>query len=325
MYKEILKYLKDNDNGKFIELNVNDLSIPFDVLFDKLKELETAGRLIIEPSKPRVVDGDIILTHDKSSKLKAKILLPGCEYLESLNVTQKTLKKIPKDKKLKHVSDLISEIRNWTIFERSKVENFIERAKDIVSYIDGSSSPFIAQIDVFSTKNLINKIIVEDWNDKMLTVLNKLKNKIDFEEQDIDNLNQDLIVYVSQTRIEELKSIESNKFHLIKLIQLCKELNDAYRLRNYYTVGMLVRTLINHVPPIFSQTNFDSVVNQYKSNGNTKSFKESMEHLEKSSRKIADSYVHSIVRNQEILPTETQIDFRQGLDVLLGEIVRVLK
>ena len=48
--------------------------------------------------------------------------------------------------------------------------------------------------------------------------------------------------------------------------------------------------------------------------------------LEKSSRKIADSYLHTQIRkNESSLPTETQINFKNDLDVLLQEIERKIK
>jgi hypothetical protein len=47
-----------------------------------------------------------------------------------------------------------------------------------------------------------------------------------------------------------------------------------------------------------------------------------MTNLDKSSRKIADSYLHTHIRNKETLPNKTQINFKYDLDVLLQEIVR---
>lgn len=84
---------------------------------------------------------------------------------------------------------------------------------------------------------------------------------------------------------------------------------------------MLIRAIIDHVPPIFGATNFQNV---YSQNG-TKSFKQHMEHLDKSSRKIADSYLHGHIRNKESLPNNTQVNFSQDIDVLLAEICRILK
>jgi len=86
-------------------------------------------------------------------------------------------------------------------------------------------------------------------------------------------------------------------------------------------VPVLVRAILDHVPPIFGQVTFQQVAGQH----GTKSFKETMAHLENVSRKIADSVLHTAVRRRESLPNSTQIDFRNQLDVLLGEVVRVLR
>lgn len=131
-------------------------------------------------------------------------------------------------------------------------------------------------------------------------------------------------VYVDLTRIKEIKEIKdliSPKFDVIKLIELCEELNQAYRTRNFITIPMLIRAIIDHVPPIFNKNNFNEVTSQYGS----KSFKDSMTHLDNSLRKIADSLIHNQIRNKETLPSHTQIDFKADLDVLLSEILRILK
>lgn len=328
IYKRILSYLSENDNGEFID--ITHLDNDFKFLKDKARELATSNYIKIASSGFYAVgyrNGEATTygSHENLKKLKAKILLEGHKYLKTLITSKSEQSKISKEKKLEALNGLIYELRSQLGYDINKVENFIEKASDIISYIDGVDSIYISEIKLVSTKELMNKILVSDWDDRLINTLEKLKHKIDFEEEDDQLVNQNNSVYVSQIRIEELKKIKNENFDLIKLVKLCEELNDAYRLENYYTVGMLVRTVMNHVPPIFSQPNFDSVVNQYKSNGNVKSFRESMEHLEKSNRKIADSYVHSIVRNQEVLPTAIQVDFRQGLDVLLGEIVRILK
>jgi len=85
---------------------------------------------------------------------------------------------------------------------------------------------------------------------------------------------------------------------------------------------MLLRSIINHVPPIFGCKTFSEVVNNYKGSG---SFKHSMEYLEISLRKIADSYLHIPIRKKESLPNLTQVDYSSDLDILLAEICRLLK
>jgi hypothetical protein len=105
------------------------------------------------------------------------------------------------------------------------------------------------------------------------------------------------------------------------LIQICDELNSNWINRNYFTVGLLVRTILNHVPPVFGQfTTFDQVQSQY---GGV-SFKKSIKALNESLRGIADGYNHQLIRRKEALPSPQQIDFKPNIDVLLSEIVSIL-
>jgi hypothetical protein len=85
----------------------------------------------------------------------------------------------------------------------------------------------------------------------------------------------------------------------------------------------LTRALLDHVPPIFGKQSFAEVANNYGGGG--KSFRESMLHLERSARNIGDAHLHIQIRNSESLPTSTQVNFSNDIDVLLAEIVRVLR
>ena len=168
----------------------------------------------------------------------------------------------------------------------------------------------------------------EEYADKWLEVIGEAKHKVDFLINQIDLLpesdnGKDAIEanYVDPSRIEELKKIQSMDFDLTRLTHQCEELNDASNKGNPYSVILLVRAIIDHIPPIFQKGNFQEVANNY----GPKSFKESMERLDKSSRKIADSGLHQQIRRKETLPNKTQVNFSNDLDVLLAEIVRILK
>lgn len=128
--------------------------------------------------------------------------------------------------------------------------------------------------------------------------------------------------YVDPTRINELQGLNPSSFDVSKLIRLCEELNICYNNECYHATGMLLRTILDHVPPVFSCGTFAEVANNYSG---SKSFKDAMKYLQESSRKISDSYLHTQIRKQEILPNKTQINFSANLDLLLSEIVRVLK
>ena len=129
--------------------------------------------------------------------------------------------------------------------------------------------------------------------------------------------------YVDPDRLSELRAIKSEKFDLAKLICLCDELNECFARELYFATAMLVRAILDHIPPILESKSFAQITNSY--NKGTKSFKQSMEHLENSSRKIADAHLHSQIRSKEVLPNKTQVNFASDLDVLLAEIVRALK
>lgn len=126
--------------------------------------------------------------------------------------------------------------------------------------------------------------------------------------------------YVDFVRIEELIAIKSSDFDLTKLIKFCDELNLCFINECYLAIPMIIRAILDHVPPIFNFSTFSEVANNYGG----KSFKDSMQHLERSSRKIADSILHSHIRRKETLPNPTQVNFYNALDVLLAEIVSKL-
>lgn len=123
--------------------------------------------------------------------------------------------------------------------------------------------------------------------------------------------------YIDLDRIAKLRSVRSMEFDLKRLIRLCEELNIAFEKKSYLSTGMIVRSIINYVPPIFGFETFKEVVAGYGS----KSFKESMNNLDVTSRKIADSFQHSLIRKHESVPNANQVDFINELDVLLSEIL----
>lgn len=128
--------------------------------------------------------------------------------------------------------------------------------------------------------------------------------------------------YVDPDRIAQLKGCKSVNFDLTKLIALCEELNACNRISLVFAVGMLVRAILDHVPPIFGYRTFPEVARSYSGG---KSFKDAMDQLENTSRKIADSFLHAQIRKSEMLPKPTQVDFRPSLDMLLQEVLRLLK
>jgi hypothetical protein len=127
--------------------------------------------------------------------------------------------------------------------------------------------------------------------------------------------------FVDRTRLEGLRSLKQTAFDLRRLIAMCEELNTCANNDCLHATAMLTRAITDHVPPIFNAKTFDEVANNHPGG---KSFKDSMKHLTKSARSIANAHLHVQIRSKETLPSRTQVDFSRDLDVLLAEIVRTL-
>lgn len=153
--------------------------------------------------------------------------------------------------------------------------------------------------------------IKEIVNDNQGTVIEPIDNPI---------ISMDDEDFVHCERIQELEDLKSKEYDLSKLIMMCKELNSNYHNRNYFSVAMLGRSILDHIPPIFGFNSFNEVCNNYGS----RSFKKNMEHLNNSMRSIADINLHQVIRKKEPLPNKVQIDFKSGLDLLLSEIIIIL-
>ncbi|MBY5898046.1 hypothetical protein HFN45_32605 [Rhizobium leguminosarum] len=125
---------------------------------------------------------------------------------------------------------------------------------------------------------------------------------------------------VDPARIEALGHLSSPDFDLSKLIRLCEELNLAFATESYLSMAMLTRAIVDHVPPIFGKQSFAEVASNY--GGAT--LKREFTNLHTTSRNIADLHLHSQIRRKEVLPTITQVDASNSLDVLLAEIIGIL-
>lgn len=139
----------------------------------------------------------------------------------------------------------------------------------------------------------------------------------------VSRKNIDIIEYpyVNKTRLDELRNISSANFDLKRLLKLCDEINYTFSNKCFISTIILVRALLDHIPPIFGKRTFTEIAN----NHGGKSFKDSMDFLDKSSRKIADLYLHTHISNKESIPVEQQVNYSQPLDVLLTEIIKILK
>ncbi|WNM18598.1 hypothetical protein [Flavobacterium capsici] len=203
------------------------------------------------------------------------------------------------------------EISSFKIFNnpQNKTENeIIEIAKKYNSFFYDNFSRYVGtNILEFLGQNVTKEKISNK------SFGSEKNNKIYKEDRLIPN-------YISLSRINELKSLKT-PFDLSKLIRMCEELNSNFEKSNYYSVAMIGRAIIDHIPPLFNCKNFNEVANNYGS----KSIRGNLKHLNDSMRNISDGALHSHIRKSEPLPTSSQVNFSQDLDVLLGEIVAYYK
>jgi hypothetical protein len=123
--------------------------------------------------------------------------------------------------------------------------------------------------------------------------------------------------FIDQETMTKLRSSKVSTFDLTKLIRFCDELNDSYRRANYLTCALLIRAIMNHVPPIFGAQTFAQVV---ASSG--KSIKSVLSRLEDEARPIADLHTHMHIRQRESLPSKNQIEpYKASFEILLQEIL----
>jgi|GEM_PF-2526116 len=128
--------------------------------------------------------------------------------------------------------------------------------------------------------------------------------------------------YVDPARLSKLNSLLNKKWDPTRLVRMCEELNEAFERDAFITCSMLVRSIVDHIPPIFGYKSFSEVANNYSC---SKSFRKSMQQLDNSLRNHADANLHTQIRRKESLPTRTQVAFWSDLDKLLEEVVRVLE
>ena len=126
--------------------------------------------------------------------------------------------------------------------------------------------------------------------------------------------------FVHPGRIEALRSLQSDEVDLSRVVQLCEELNSSLAVGNFYSIALLARALLDHVPPVFDCRSFKEVANNFAQ----QSAKRSLLNLENSVRPISDGLLHQQMRRTEWLPNPVTVNFSRDLDVLLAEVVCIL-
>lgn len=116
--------------------------------------------------------------------------------------------------------------------------------------------------------------------------------------------------------IAQLSEKKSSALDVGSLVRMCKEINSSYAHGNILATALLMRTVLNHIPPVFGHDSFAQVV----ANAG-KSLKDNFEHLENGLRKIADFHAHRKIATPESYPSVAQVEpFRPQFELLLQQV-----
>ena len=132
----------------------------------------------------------------------------------------------------------------------------------------------------------------------------------------------DMPTYIDLSMISTLNSLKHKSWDFLRLTELCRELNIVAGNGCHMATAMIVRAIVDHVPPVLGCKNFSEVASSYSG---TRSFKEHMANLDKSLRNVADGNLHTQIRQRETIPSPVQVDFRAAVGELLAEVIRIAK
>lgn len=122
-------------------------------------------------------------------------------------------------------------------------------------------------------------------------------------------LNADLLL--------ALKALADTAFDTSKLIRMCEELNDAYARGKYISAVLLLRAVMNHIPPVFGAATFKEVASH-----SARSIKAVLSRLEDEARPIADLHTHKHIQKTEHVPTKNQIEpYKAAFEILIAEVI----
>ena len=115
--------------------------------------------------------------------------------------------------------------------------------------------------------------------------------------------------------VQTLRSLEGQQF----LASLCAEINSCFASGNLVATVLLMRAVLNYVPPIFGQETFEQVAA-----ASGRSLKDSFETLEGGLRKVADFHTHRRIRTGDSYPSAAQVEpFKPQFELLLHEVIRL--
>ena len=122
---------------------------------------------------------------------------------------------------------------------------------------------------------------------------------------------------IEPSLMTKLEEVESSSMDVASLVRMCREINSSYSHGNILATALLMRTVLNHVPPVFGQETFEQVMAN-----SGKSLKDSFGHLENGLRKVADFHAHRKITSSESYPSAAQVEpFKPQFELLIQQVM----
>jgi hypothetical protein len=124
--------------------------------------------------------------------------------------------------------------------------------------------------------------------------------------------------YVNQRIINDIRIKDGkSQFNVAKLLRLIEELNDNFERRNSYAAHALLRAILDHIPPILGQPDFNAVANNYSWTRTDKRYLKKLLDF----RNQADDALHRQISAQADLLDLDDMPASVNVDRLLQECV----
>lgn len=122
---------------------------------------------------------------------------------------------------------------------------------------------------------------------------------------------------VSQSVIDDLRQARSDELDTGFLVKICEEINSSFAVGNNVAAVLLMRAVLNYVPPAFGHDTFAQVIAN-----SGRSLKDSLDVLENGLRKIADFHTHRRMGKGDRYPSAAQVEpFKPQFELLLQQVI----
>ena len=127
----------------------------------------------------------------------------------------------------------------------------------------------------------------------------------------------DTRMYVNKKILEGFRS-KKGYFSYQKLSTLIEELNFNYSNNKTYSSCMILRAILDHIPPLLAKNEFDEVVNQYAWGSEKSSRLKAVKEL-KTFRNTVDHVLHDKITNKDDVVDFGYLPSKLSINVLLQE------